>query len=89
MFEKALDGSQTLQMVLDNPTLNHTANQSDLETEQNLQNALADRFQFNWALTRSDVHVRAWVFPFAYHIKVIVKDGKTVWVSSGNLNNSN
>jgi phosphatidylserine/phosphatidylglycerophosphate/cardiolipin synthase-like enzyme len=28
------------------------------------------------------------MFPFAYHIKVIVRDGSAVW-SSGNLNNSN
>src|SRR5208283_285058 len=28
-------------------------------------------------------------FPYAYHIKVIVRDGHSLWLSSGNLNNSN
>jgi len=88
-FEKELTGTRALQMVLDNPPLNHTANQSDPETMQTLQEALGARFQFNWALERNDIHVNAWVFPSAYHIKVIVRDGNAVWLSSGNLNNSN
>jgi phosphatidylserine/phosphatidylglycerophosphate/cardiolipin synthase-like enzyme len=88
-FEKALEGSSKLQMVLDNPALNHTADQSDPETVRALQQALDSRFRFNWALERGDRHVNAWVFPSAYHIKVIVRDGKTIWLSSGNLNNSN
>ena len=29
------------------------------------------------------------MFPYAYHIKVIVRDGTSFWLSSGNLNNSN
>jgi hypothetical protein len=29
------------------------------------------------------------MFPFAYHIKVIVRDNSAIWLSSGNLNNSN
>ena len=29
------------------------------------------------------------MFPSAYHIKVMVRDSNTVWLSSGNLNNSN
>src|SRR5260370_35714863 len=29
------------------------------------------------------------MFPFAYHIKVIVRDSSAFWLSSGNLNNSN
>jgi phosphatidylserine/phosphatidylglycerophosphate/cardiolipin synthase-like enzyme len=31
----------------------------------------------------------AWIFPTAYHIKVAVRDSKSVWLSSGNWNNSN
>jgi hypothetical protein len=88
-FEKVLTGRHKLQMVLDNPALNHTADQSDLETEQTLQQVLNSRFQFEWALARNDRHAKAWVFPSAYHIKVIVRDGGAVWLSSGNLNNSN
>ncbi len=89
LFEKVLAGDQQLQMVLDHPSLNPTHDQSDDETVEALQEKLGDRFKFNWALVRSDSHVNAWVFPFAYHIKVIVRDDSAVWLSSGNLNNSN
>jgi PLD-like domain len=89
LFEKVLAGDQQLLMVLDHPSLNPTQDQSDDETVEALQGKLADRFKFNWALVRSDSHVNAWVFPFAYHIKVIVRDESAVWLSSGNLNNSN
>src|SRR5262249_49197303 len=41
------------------------------------------------ALVRSDVFASEWMFPSAYHIKVIVRDGTAFWLSSGNLNNSN
>lgn len=88
-FENLLKSGRTLQMVLDNPPLNPTANQSDPETMQALQSELGARFQFEWAMERNDRHVNAWVFPSAYHIKVIVRDGSAVWLSSGNLNNSN
>jgi phosphatidylserine/phosphatidylglycerophosphate/cardiolipin synthase-like enzyme len=88
-FENLLKSGRTLQMVLDNPPLNPTANQSDPETMHALQGELGARFQFEWALERNDGHVSAWVFPSAYHIKVIVRDGSAVWLSSGNLNNSN
>jgi phosphatidylserine/phosphatidylglycerophosphate/cardiolipin synthase-like enzyme len=88
-LEKVLKGRTTLQMVLDNPPQNPTANQSDPETVQALQQSLDSRFKFEWALERSDRHAKAWVFPSAYHIKVIVRDGQAVWLSSGNLNNSN
>jgi phosphatidylserine/phosphatidylglycerophosphate/cardiolipin synthase-like enzyme len=89
LFEKVLAGGQQLQLVLDHPSLNPTNDQSDDETVQALQEKLGGRFKFNWALVRSDSHVNAWVFPFAYHIKVIVRDDSAVWLSSGNLNNSN
>jgi phosphatidylserine/phosphatidylglycerophosphate/cardiolipin synthase-like enzyme len=88
-FERVLDGNRSLEMVLDNPALNHTADQSDPETVQALRESLNSRFKFEWALERGDRHVTAWVFPSAYHIKVIVRDGEAVWLSSGNLNNSN
>jgi phosphatidylserine/phosphatidylglycerophosphate/cardiolipin synthase-like enzyme len=45
--------------------------------------------QFAWALERMDPNAAAWIFPNAYHIKVIVRDGTSFWLSSGNLNNSN
>ena len=33
--------------------------------------------------------VKKYIYPSAYHIKVAVRDGDTVWLSSGNWNNSN
>jgi hypothetical protein len=89
LFETVLDGTKTLQMVLDNPAPNDTRDQRDSQTVQSLRDALGGRAGITWALSREDVFAAAWTFPFAYHIKVIVRDGKAVWLSSGNLNNSN
>jgi len=84
-----LGGNKTLQMVLDNPALNDTADQSDWVTIQTLSSKLGGRAKIARALTRGDHFVDHWSFPYAYHIKVIVRDGKGLWISSGNLNNSN
>jgi phosphatidylserine/phosphatidylglycerophosphate/cardiolipin synthase-like enzyme len=51
--------------------------------------ALGRRASITRALVRSDAFAKCWMFPSAYHIKVIVRDGDTFWLSSGNLNNSN
>jgi phosphatidylserine/phosphatidylglycerophosphate/cardiolipin synthase-like enzyme len=88
-FKSDLGGSKKLQMVLDSPPLNPTADQSDSVTVADLKAALGSRFKSAWALDRSNKFVSAWMFPFAYHIKVIVRDGTSFWLSSGNLNNSN
>jgi hypothetical protein len=84
-----LDGTKTLQMVLDNPAPNETRNQTDWQTVQELQAKLGKRTKIARALTGMDKFVSASMFPTAYHIKVIVQDGGTFWISSGNLNNSN
>ena len=89
VFKSDLGGSKKLQMVLDSPPLNPTADQSDAVTVADLKAALGARFKSAWALDRSNKFVSAWMFPFAYHIKVIVRDGTSFWLSSGNLNNSN
>lgn len=89
LFETVLDGTKTLQMVLDNPAPNDTRDQLDRQTVQSLGDVLGGRSSIAWALSREDVFAAAWTFPFAYHIKVIVRDGNAVWLSSGNLNNSN
>ena len=89
LFETVLGGTRTLQMVLDNPAPNDTRDQLDSQTVQSFDDALGDRSSIAWALSREDVFAAAWTFPFAYHIKVIVRDGTAVWLSSGNLNNSN
>ncbi|WP_321784369.1 phospholipase D-like domain-containing protein [Paraburkholderia sp. J94] len=88
-FESALAGKRTLQMVLDNPAPNPTRDQTDGQTVEQLNQTLGGRAKIAWALERQDVYAAAWIFPYAYHIKVMVRDGDTVWLSSGNLNNSN
>jgi hypothetical protein len=89
-FETALTTPKTLQMVLDDPASpNPTANQSDAQTVEALRASLGHRASIVWALDRSDKFVSVWMFPYAYHIKVIVRDGGSFWLSSGNLNNSN
>ena len=88
-FESVLGGTKTLQMVLDNPAPNPTRDQTDTQTVQELNQSLGNRSKIVRALDRSDTLVSAWIFPFAYHIKVIVRDGTVFWLSSGNLNNSN
>ncbi len=89
LFETDLKGTRTLQMVLDNPALNPTADQTDSQTVQALDGTLGSRAHIVRALSRSDTFAAAWMFPSAYHIKVIVRDGSSLWLSSGNLNNSN
>jgi phosphatidylserine/phosphatidylglycerophosphate/cardiolipin synthase-like enzyme len=88
-FESVLAGGKTLQMVLDNPAPNRTADQSDTQTVLQLNTVLSADAQIVRALDRMDIFAAAWIFPSAYHIKVIVRDASTVWLSSGNLNNSN
>jgi hypothetical protein len=88
-FKSDLTGSKTLQMVLDDPAPNPTRDQTDWETVQDLKQTLGNRARTAWALTRSDNFAAQWSFPYAYHIKVIVRDNAAVWLSSGNLNNSN
>jgi phosphatidylserine/phosphatidylglycerophosphate/cardiolipin synthase-like enzyme len=88
-FLADLSGNKTLQMVLDNPAPNPTRDQTDTETVDELHQKLASRAKIARALVRSDAYAAAWMFPSAYHIKVIVRDNAVMWLSSGNLNNSN
>jgi hypothetical protein len=81
--------SKSLQMVLDNPAPNPTRDQTDAQTVQELNSGLGHRAQIMRALTRGDAFAEKWMFPSAYHIKVIVRDNTSLWLSSGNLNNSN
>lgn len=82
-------GARDLSLVLDHPTRNPTADQSDDDTEQDLAGKLGSALSFAWAPVRSSPEVHEWIFPTAYHIKVAVRDGAEVWLSSGNWNNSN
>lgn len=80
---------KSLQMVLDDPAPNPTRDQTDWQTVQDLESTLGTSARIAWALTRSDHFATAWSFPYAYHIKVIVRDRSALWLSSGNLNRSN
>jgi phosphatidylserine/phosphatidylglycerophosphate/cardiolipin synthase-like enzyme len=84
-----LGANQTFELVLDHPTKNPTADQTDPETVAAIQGSLGDRFEPVWALVKSNKEVGRFIFPSAYHIKTAVSDSKVVWLSSGNWNNSN
>lgn len=87
-FEAQLAG-KPVQLTLDDPPRNPSANQTDPQTVKALQAKLAKTFSEAWALVRSSPEADTWIFPTAYHIKVMVRDSQTLWLSSGNLNNSN
>lgn len=78
-----------LKLVLAHPATNPTADQTDEQTVTALANDLGHRFALAWALDNHDTLADAWIYPSAYHIKVAVRDSATVWLSSGNWNNSN
>lgn len=89
LFKEVLNGAKTLQMVLDNPPPNATRNQLDSQTVQELNAALGPRSRIVRALAGDDTLVSTEMFPTSYHIKVMVRDHAVLWLSSGNLNNSN
>lgn len=81
-------GGRPFQMVLDHPPHNQTANQTDDVTVQDLRQA-DPKAKVCWALEDHDPKATKWIYPTAYHIKVIVRDSNSFWLSSGNLNVSN
>jgi PLD-like domain len=80
---------RTMNLVLDHPPKKASREQSDDDTAGDIEKALGNRFNFAWALERSDPKVMTWIFPSAYHIKVAVRDSGSFWLSSGNWNTSN
>ncbi|HEY1973792.1 MAG TPA: hypothetical protein VGH89_37985, partial [Pseudonocardia sp.] len=86
---KAATAGKALDLVIDHPAKNPTADQSDQDTVSDLRAGLGDGLNQAWALTRTDPLAAAWIYPSAYHIKVAVKDHHSTWLSSGNWNNSN
>jgi hypothetical protein len=62
-FKSTLDSPKTLQMVLDNPPINDTANQSDAETVETLRASIGRRARIALALDRSNKFVSVWMFP--------------------------
>ena len=87
--EADLAGPKSLVITLDHPAPNPSRDQLDSETLEDLHESLGNSLKAAWALNRMNSEVAKWIYPSAYHIKVAVRDGKTVWVSSGNWNNSN
>jgi len=88
--QDALKNAGTLMMVLDNPPLTtHGSDQRDDATVEELNQSLGGRAKIARALVRSDTYASEWMFPYAYHIKVVVRDHSAMWLSSGNFNNSN
>lgn len=53
-----------------------------------LSQTLENRFEFAWATLVSKAHPDG-LWASAYHIKVAVRDGNAVWLSSGNWQSSN
>jgi hypothetical protein len=88
-LENDLMGAKTLVLTLDHPAINPTADQSDWESMKTLKTQLGSSIRSAWALVRSNPAVVRWIYPTAYHIKVAVRDGRAIWLSSGNWNNSN
>lgn len=88
-WAKTALAGKSLSLVLDHPTRNPTADQTDEDTHKALDAALGKGLEFAWALVRSDPFAPKWIYPTAYHIKVAVRDGTSFWLSSGNWNNSN
>jgi phosphatidylserine/phosphatidylglycerophosphate/cardiolipin synthase-like enzyme len=87
--DAALLGGKKLTITLDNPAPNPTRDQLDIDTLKSLRADLGVDLKAAWALDRMNSGVLKWIYPSAYHIKVAVRDGDTVWLSSGNWNNSN
>lgn len=85
-LEDALDAAKRIELVLDRPPEHRS---QDDETRASLSARFGDRIESAWALVRSNPKVAQWIFPTAYHIKVAVRDGSSIWLSSGNWNDSN
>jgi hypothetical protein len=87
--QKALKSRGQMTLTLDHPAPNPTLDQTDEQTHAQLSHTLGKRLDAAWALTDPDPFATAWIYPTAYHIKVAVRDAQTIWLSSGNWNNSN
>ncbi len=87
-FLASLKGKK-LALVLDDPSDPTKRDQTEVTTHTQLASGLAKDLTFAWALEGDNPHVSAKIFPKAYHIKVIVRDGSAFWLSSGNLNRTN
>ncbi len=71
-------GKRTLKMVT------HYKEQAMTDNMDKLARVLGDRFEHRWASVGGGK-----LFASAYHIKVAVRDGEALWLSSGNWKDSN
>lgn len=74
-----------LTMVLDS----NPAGPDEHPLQQALEQELGAKFKFAWAPEATSRDITTAIFPNAYHIKVVVRDGKLMWLSSGNWMDSN
>jgi phospholipase D-like protein len=89
-LQASLTGRKAFNLIMDHPAKDRTQDQSDDDTRAALEQSLRGRLQFAWALEGKNLAlVTHWIYPFAYHIKVAVRDSRDFWLSSGNWNNSN
>jgi hypothetical protein len=98
LLDVATPPTRTLTLIL-NPTeslgpagTGDTAKAKDIPDStirDELEQALGKRLSFEWAAVKKHDRTTDGIFPTAYHIKVIVRDGAAIWLSSGNLQSSN
>jgi hypothetical protein len=84
-----LQAPRHMRFILDaGPQTQRQHEVSKEEARQALADALQQRFTFVWAPVVQDSKTTAGFFPSAYHIKVAVRDGESLWLSSGNWKES-
>ena len=79
----ALPAPRTCRLVMDYEE-DPNAEVDNPRVVRRLRNTLRDRLDFAWAPVVSDRVTTVGYFPTSYHIKVAVRDGRVVWLSSGN-----
>lgn len=85
---QGLGTNKKLTLTLDHPPGKETREQTIDKTESDLR-ARGGPLSFAWALENMDNKVNAFIYPSAYHIKVVVRDDDVMWLSSGNFNTTN
>jgi hypothetical protein len=85
---QGLGSNKKLTLTLDHPAGKETREQTIDKTVDDLEE-LGRRVAFAWALEKMDRKVSAYIYPSAYHIKVVVRSDDVLWLSSGNFNTTN
>jgi CHAT domain/PLD-like domain/Lecithin:cholesterol acyltransferase len=92
-------GAKSLRLVLDpglsltnggDPARNPKAEDvTEDEARDELTRTVKKGLKFVWAAVKREGKTTDGIFPTSYHIKVAVRDGAAVWLSSGNWQSSN